>query len=569
MKRFILTLALLLAGVLAARAVPAYPRPVTVVQPDGSTVTIRLHGDENFHWITNESGEFMEYDEQGFLQRVSEASVMARAAASPYRLAQHRNVGPQRASSMSLGQKRFLVVLIEFSDKEFTKSRQDFYNLVNQEGYNGTGSVLDYYNAQSRGMFQPVWDVFGPVKASGKMADYGGNVSGSDKNPDGLLAEALMALNGQVDYSVYDNDGDGYVDNVFYFYAGYSEAEGGGSDCIWPHEWTLQGNYSSLVLDGKRFDSYSCSSELTGRSGSNIVGIGACCHEFGHALGLPDFYDTNYETNGQADYTPGPFSLMDSGCYNNNSRTPPNMSALEKYMLEWMDEPQTLSVPGQYSMGSITSNKAFMLPADVKGEYFIFESRDGTGWDAYINYYAPNTPVQGMVVYQVDRSSNKVTGSIRASSLWKYNKLNAYAVHPCYRIIPARDSYRHDRWVYPSGSVKDYTPEPWSEKDLGLWLRDISYSNGISSFTLVGPESSGIGIKIISSPKKYYSVGDVFTLTLSSDGDTPSSVKWYFDGSRTSDSSVTLVSKGAHSVKAILTYGDNSTEEIERVIIVQ
>ena len=123
--------------------------------------------------------------------------------------------------------------------------------------------------------------------------------------------------------------------------------------------------------------------------------------------------------------------------------------------------------------------------------------------------------------------------------------------------------------MYPSGSVKDYTPEPWSEKDLGLWLRDISYSNGISSFTLVGPESSGIGIKIISSPKKYYSVGDVFTLTLSSDGDTPSSVKWYFDGSRTSDSSVTLVSKGAHSVKAILTYGDNSTEEIERVIIVQ
>lgn len=569
MKRLITALALLLAGVIAARAVPAYPRPVTVTQPDGSTAVIQLHGDENFHWITNEFGEYMEMDEQGFLRRVSEASVNARAAAAPYRFAKRSLSGAQHSSSISLGERRFLVVLIEFSNLSFKKSRQDFDNLTNQVGYNGTGSVYDYYTAQSNGLLQPVWDVFGPVKASGKLADYGGNVSGGDKNPDGLLAEALRALDSQVNYKQYDNDGDGYVDNVFFFYAGYSEAEGASSEAIWPHEWSLQVNYSSMVLDGVRFDSYACASELTGTKGSNITGIGSCCHEFGHALGLPDFYDTNYGTNGQAEYTPDTFSVMDSGCYNNNSQTPPNMSAMEKYMLEWMDEPQTLSVPGQYSMGSITSNKAFMLPADVKGEYFIFESRDGTGWDSYINYYAPNTPVQGMVVYQVDRSSNKVTGSIRASSLWNYNKLNAYAVHPCYRIIPARDSYRHDRWVYPSGSVKDYTPEPWSEKDLGLWLRDISYSNGISSFTLVGPESSGIGIKIISSPKKYYSVGDVFTLTLSSDGDTPSSVKWYFDGSRTSDSSVTLVSKGAHSVKAILTYGDNSTEEIERVIIVQ
>ena len=562
-------MALLLAGVLAARAVPAYPRPVTVTQPDGSTVVIRLHGDENFNWITNEFGEYLERDGQGFLQKVSEASVNARAAAAPYRFAKRSISGPQRASSISLGERKFLVVLIEFSDKGFTKSREDFNNLVNQVGYNGTGSVYDYYTSQSQGKLQPVWDVLGPVKASGKMADYGGNVGGGDKNPDGLLAEALRALDGQVDYKQYDNDGDGYVDNVFFFYAGYSEAEGGSSDCIWPHEWSLQVNYSNMVLDGVRFDSYACSSELTGTKGSNITGIGACCHEFGHALGLPDFYDTNYNTNGQADYTPDTFSVMDSGCYNNNSQTPPNMSALERYMLEWMDEPQALSEAGSYRLETIASNTAYMLPSDVKGEYFIFETRDGTGWDRYINYYMPSTPVQGLVVYHVDRSNNKVSGNVRASYLWNYNKINVYASHPCYRIIPARESYRHDRWVYPSGSVKDYTPEPWSEKDLNVWLRDITYSNGVTTFTLAGPESSGTGIKIIRSPKKYYSVGNVFTFSLSTDGDAATSVKWYFDGSRTTDPSVTLTSKGAHTVKAIVGYADSSTEEIERVIIVQ
>ena len=563
-------MALLLAGVMVARAVPAYPRPVTVTQPDGSTVVIQLHGDENFHWITNELGEYMERDEHGFLQKVSKAEIDARAAAAPYHGSMRRSSEPQRASSISLGEKKFLVVLIEFSDLSFKKSRQDFYNLTNQVGYNGTGSVYDYYTFQSQGKLQPTWDVFGPVKASRNMAYYGGNdSSGSDKNPDGLLAEALRALDSQVNYKQYDNDGDGYVDNVFFFYAGYSEAEGASSDTIWPHEWSLQVNYSSMVLDGVRFDSYSCSSELTGTKGSNISGIGSCCHEFGHALGLPDFYDTNYYTNGLAEYTPDTFSVMDSGCYNNNSQTPSNMSAMEKYILDWMDEPETLSEPGSYSLETITSNKAYMLPSDVKNEYFIFETRDGTGWDRYINQYAPSTPVQGLVVYQVDQSSNKVSGSIKAYSLWNYNKINAYSVHPCYRIIPAKESYRHDRWVYPCGNITEYIPEPWSGKELNVWLTNITYSNGITTFTLAGPESSGTGIKIIKSPKKFYSVGDVFTFSLSTDGDAATSVKWYFDGTRTTASSVNLTSKGAHTVKAIVGYADSSTEEIERVIIVQ
>ena len=571
MKKYITALALLLAGILAARAVPAYPGPVKVTQPDGSTVTILLHGDENFHWITNEFGEYMERDNQGFLRKVSEATVKARMAAAPYRDIRRQISEPQHASSITFGEKRFLVLLIEYTDKPFSKSRQDFYNLINQKGYNGYGSVCDYYTFQSQGKLQPTWDVFGPVKVSHNMAYYGGNdSSGGDKNPDGLLAEALTALDGQVNYKQYDNDGDGYVDNVFFFYAGYSEAEGAEEDCIWPHSWSLRVHHSSLVLDGVRFDSYACGSELMGTSGSNMDGIGTFCHEFGHVLGLPDFYDTDYYTNGMASYTPDTFSVMASGTYNNDSATPPNLSAMERNILGWMDEPTTLSSTGSYSLESISTNKAYMIPSDVKNEFFIFETRDGTGWDACINQYAKGTPVQGLVVYHADRSNNKVTGSIRASSLWYYNMINAYSVHPCFRIIPARESRdRRDRWVYPSGSITEFTPEAWSGKELDYTLRDISFENGRVSFMLAGPESSGIGIKIIRSPKKYYSVGDVFTLSLSTDGDSATSVKWYFDGSRTTASSVNLTSKGAHTVKAIVGYADSSTEEIERVIIVQ
>ena len=202
---------------------------------------------------------------------------------------------------------------------------------LNKPGYsdNGaTGSARDYYYDNSNGVFEPIFDVYGPIKLSQNMAYYGANdSSGNDKNPEQAVKEACQAIDNIVDFSNYDLDGDGEVDLVYMVYAGKGEADGGSSNTIWPHQWNLSSAGVNLILDGKTVDRYACGSELNG-SGS-IDGLGTICHEFGHAMGLPDFYDTDYDTNGQG-RTLLDYSLMDSGSYNNDGWTPPYLNMEER-----------------------------------------------------------------------------------------------------------------------------------------------------------------------------------------------------------------------------------------------
>ncbi len=90
-----------------------------------------------------------------------------------------------------------------------------------------------------------------------------------------------------IDFKQYDTDGNGTIDNVFIYYAGHNEAEGADENTIWPHRSTVQN--ASAIVSGVRIYDYACTSELRGRSGVSMCGIGTFCHEFGHVLGLPDY----------------------------------------------------------------------------------------------------------------------------------------------------------------------------------------------------------------------------------------------------------------------------------------
>ena len=51
---------------MVARAVPADPTPIVVTQPDGSTLTVVLHGDEFFHFTTTADGYTVVKDAAGY-----------------------------------------------------------------------------------------------------------------------------------------------------------------------------------------------------------------------------------------------------------------------------------------------------------------------------------------------------------------------------------------------------------------------------------------------------------------------------------------------------------------------
>ena len=502
---------------LAAGAVPAKPGPFQYTQPDGSVVTLERHGDEFLNWTTLYGTQrVVELDENGFW-RPSQISEASREAARLRR----QTVGEQRLQilhtrsrsnvSMTQGSRHIPVFLVEFPDKNFSVENpaDSFSAMLNQPGYSGnegTGSVQDYFMDNSHGRFQPIFDVYGPVMLPNEMAYYGKNRSGqgTDIRPELALYDACVIMADQVDFSIYDADGDGFVDMTLFYYAGYSEAEGASTNTIWPHQYTVQASSSDEArntrFNGKRLGNYFCTAELKGTQGTKQCGIGPTCHEFSHSLGLPDFYDTDYEKNGECAGLTS-FSLMDGGCYLNESRTPPYLNAEERIMLGWMAEEEVLDLTsGTVSFPAIQNNVAYISYCSVEGEYYLYECRDASGWDAYLP--------EGMLIYHADKSMDHRVGNTTAYDLWnnwRYsNAINAYGNHPCFYVVPAADpnnfNYKGSlsRWVFPGASnVKSFSPKDWDGNSCGVSLSSISYADGKVSFSATVDNTRSIRGKIV------------------------------------------------------------------------
>ena len=527
---------------LSVSALPPMPGKVKFTQPDGTTILLEVHGNAHVHWYSDESGRRMEKDKDGFWR--------------PVLWEGNWNNGSSRRNFVSLnddedddydddddededededegeeeeyepittGVRHFPVVLVNFTDVKYVLDdpAARISDMLNRPGYgyNGaTGSVRDYYYENSGGVFEPVFDVYGPYDLQHNMAYYGedfiNGLTGAreDMNPIDLLYEAFLHLTKEVGLSRYDSNGDGKVDMFLVFYAGYNQAEHGPEDSIWPYAGLSP--YKAGVkfeADGVKVDRFFMTSELRGGSGSNICGVGTPAHEFGHALGMPDFYDTDGKGSGGIAGGMYNFSLMDHGCYNNDAKTPPYLSSEEKILLGWMTDEDTQAMPGgQVSLEPVNRNKALRSYTDVEGEYFVYEYRSGQGWDAY----AP----QGLLVYHVDKSKGrKLSGIDTPYSLWHHwessNRLNAYGLHPCCYVIPADDQTnlnypykgRDAYMIFPgAASVSAYTPVDWEGSTTGVSLSGISYNGSAATWKadvhidqrIVGTVTTPVGVPV-------------------------------------------------------------------------
>ena len=491
MKKTVLTLLAFLALASQAFAVPAKPGRFSYTEPDGTVRQLERHGDEFFHWTTDaNTGQVVELDMAGYYRPSQLDSYALRQAQEFRRQANQFRQSVHAAPAFNFGERHIPVLLVEFQDVPFSVKdpRTSFDKLLNQRGYSdfqATGSVVDYFLENSHDLFYPVFDVFGPVTLPHEMAYYGGGKSVNSKAAQAVIDAAEM-LDSQIDFSRYDVNNDGAVDMMLMYYAGYSEAEGGPEDSIWPHQWNVN-SYKSVYMDGKLLSRYFCTAELRGNTGSRLCSIGATCHEFSHALGLPDFYDTDGEENGNCAGL-GQFSLMCSGCYNNDARTPPFFNALERVMLGWMDPGDIRELPdGETRFGSVSENVAYKSLTDIEGEYFIYECRDGYSWD---------TPLPtGMLVFHVDQSPWRSLGGMPLDLFWekwsRHNQINAFGNHPCYYVVPAAAQWnlaydgKLDAWVFPGSSrVTEFHPKDWDGNDSGVSIFDIRYDNSEAMVSL-------------------------------------------------------------------------------------
>lgn len=516
MRKVLLLLAMGLIG-LKVLAIPADPTPVQVTQPDGSTITVKLHGDEFFHFTTTTDGYTILKNAAGYYTYARKDGDRLVAGDRIARDPMNRNAGdrtylatiPKGMTDKSLASSgtsklnkrnsamrrvgadglmdydnfRGLIILVNYTDRKFSMDNaRDFYDdMVNTHDYTGytlnnrpvkmTGSVRDYFYDNSNQIFDPHFDVVGPVDVP-----YSCRYPQSTNNADDVFNAALAAMDAEIDYSDYDTDGDGYVDMVFFLVAGYSANYGGNDESyLWPHMFYL---YWSPALDGVNFGLYACSTEIAGWQGSysSVNGIGTFCHEFGHVLGLPDLYDTDYKDSGGESRNPGLWSIMAGGSGNDFGRNPVGYSLYERYALGFTT-PEVLDNAGRYEMQPLdSSNKGYRLNTPHADEFFLIENRQGGKWDR-------NLPGHGMLVARVDSSDTRV---------WWQNTVNCDPNHMYYELL--RASYRGDDTDYDPfpGSAGVSTINNFTDPSLLTWdkafndfaIEDIVEQDGIISFEL-------------------------------------------------------------------------------------
>lgn len=516
--RKLYTLAALAALPIALFGRPASPEPIKHTNPDGTVVEYRINGDENFHYYTTADGkQLLEFDGANLRPAMRDGDILPLNNASISRLrseikdfpkmesATHGKVnrmaaldGNGRSVYPTIGKVRACVILVEYPDFPFTMDDpQAFYTrYCNEKGFsdfNSKGSAKDYYEACSGGKFSPTFDVYGPVKLEHEAKWY---VGADDPTLPGYLhtarfgvaiKEALEALDPTVDFSVYDYDNDGLIDNIFFFYSGRGQADCAQFDkelapyTVWPHQSDFR-RYTNLypgtlgldpiTVDGKTMATYACSCELNSSSSVPshpwVDGIGAFCHEFGHVLGLPDLYNV---VNSNDYNTPKTYSVMDTGSYNLMSTCPPLFSAYEKWLCNWLE--YTDAADGtSYTLNPLMNEDANAVRIRIKrpgtnrnyAEYYVLECRDNTGWDVSL-------PSKGMLIWRINYST---------PGLWPSNNVNVGPYN--IQLVAPSNSTSYKAWpgedmlyTYITPTTAQLSPSVLN-KPLSVTLTNIAFN---------------------------------------------------------------------------------------------
>jgi len=503
MKKLFLSILFVFACIAMANAVPAQPGWHTFIQSDGKAVTLQLVGDE---WSSatltrdglmatrGDDGDFYYYSSLTGQTAVRAHDVEHRTAVeTSFIEAQHSQfkfqyqyqqpkvssfhhrfnaplcVGKDEANPC-IGNRIIPVILVQYQDIKFKSDHnRDFMQ-------NEVNKVTDYFYDQSNGKYSPNFVVFGPYTLDKNRSYYGGDKSENEKD----TCSAIMAIDAIKKFLEANESFDSFstynpaahpdfncLDALIVIYAGPGQsANGATTDAIWPHRSLFfneslgrpfhpsEDIYNDAGSDPYIYQ-YAEFNELSGASdaGTQVDGIGTFCHEFSHCLGLPDFYDVDYNKDwlGRDKYFHmGNWSIMAHGCYNNNSRTPIGYNAYEKNFMGWVN--YTYATPGTtYTLPkwNIGNDKAVCIQSDFNNnEYFIYEYRHpiSGGWDEYI-------PDQkgGLMVTHVSYVPDR----------WNSNKVNNEKIQ-LMTILPADNDLSldsQDKDLWPKGSNNELTNE--------------------------------------------------------------------------------------------------------------
>jgi len=476
-------------------------------------------GDEWCHWYADLQGQLYLQDAQGYYRQATAAQEQQWISDCEERLTQREAIQQKRKASLQERRKalsfaegsstdgnlvphlaeipvsgvvRGVVLLLEYQDVKFSMNDplQHYTDQMMKPGYdyayNATtkyrhkGSVHEYFEQCSNGIFDLQLEVFGPITLANNVKHYAAN---SDELAWEMITEGCQQINDTVDFSRFDNDGDGKIDFVAAIYAGPGSNASGvsESEAVWPHQWTISSaGGEATYVDSLLIDTYVCVNETYG---GRPDGMGTFCHEFSHILGLPDLYSGS-------NCTPDSYDLMDNGAYNLNGYRPAALSAYERYEMGW-EQPIILNemgitdlslAPTTMGGGSYMVTVTESLDDPREGEYYLFENRQPYLWDEYL-------PGHGMLIWHIDYYSSR----------WKANKPNSWSQHQCIDLVEAdgkktkSGSYTQDDTATFPGTANhtSFTPLTtpafcgWANPQRNDGTLDVNLDKGLLNITEV------------------------------------------------------------------------------------
>jgi len=290
------------------------------------------------------------------------------------------------------GNINLLAILVDFSDKAAQVAAAKFDTLIYVDR---SGTVTNYYKEVSYNTLTiatvTLPSSLGWKRAPQTLAYYANNQNGLGSYPQNaqkLVEDAVDLVDAQVNFSLYDNDFDGYVDGLIVIHAGRGAELTGSNGDIWSHMWAI----SPRLRDGVYIYTYSMEPEYWITPGDMTCGV--YCHELGHIFGLPDLYDTDYTSEGV-----GKWSLMAAGSWNGTlGASPAHPDVWSKIELGFL----TPTIPSTNQAGASlpqveTNASAYRLwtSGTLGNEYFLIENRQRIGYDAAL-------PADGLLIWHID-----------------------------------------------------------------------------------------------------------------------------------------------------------------------
>lgn len=480
----------------SASAVPARPGLWrTITTPAGNQLRVQLCGDERGAFWQSEDGRRFVEPVAGRFEETTAAQLAARRASK----LSTRRQAPRRSQPIGHfeGKQKGLVILVEFQNKQFAEGHDRAYydRVTNERGFSEgdyRGSVKDYFLDQSKGRFELDFDVVGPVTVSRNYEYYGQpGTTDVDAHPWEMVVEACELVKDQVDFTLYDWNGDGYCEQVFVLYAGQGQSDSYDVNTIWPHEYELHsvtdGDGVHIYGDGHRIgdaiiDTYACSNELTSADGPS--GIGTFCHEFSHCMGLPDLYDVDYHGY----YGMGLWDLMANGVYNGAAFCPAAYTSYERMVCGWLEPVELQRDTVVSAMRPLADDgEAYIIYNQGNtNEYYLLENRQLTGWDSAL-------PAAGLLVLHVDYDPRVWQANV-VNSVCDYRKTpgmeDVWNTHQRLTIVPADNEDDKRYWNSRMGAYTQTSIEgdPYPCATTG---NDSLTNNSLPAATLYNGNADG------------------------------------------------------------------------------